>query len=160
MHKHKSKIVLFVVTLVIVGIWMSFYSAPLDPGNLPDTNKSQATPDTPISTGGLTPTRTNTNLNTPLNPLKAPSPSNVKPKVLTGNPHFDQMTPKMQQALKESLLLEGPKKTYTRADGSVVLPSNGRFTQMPVAVQMPDGTIKIQEYSNIPKPLLKLTPAK
>ncbi len=161
MRKHKSKIVLFIITLVIVGIWMSFYSAPLDPGNLPDTSNSKPISEpSPISAGGLTPTKTNTNLNIPHNPLKASSTPNVKPKVLTGNPHFDQMTPGMQQALKDSLLLEGPKETYTRADGSVVLPSNGRFTQMPVAVQMPDGTIKIQEYSNIPKPILKLTPAK
>ena len=159
MRKHKSKIVLFVVTLVIVGIWMSFYSAPLDPGNLPDTSKSQLTPP-PISGVGITPSQKSTVLNKSISPSQATSTPNVKAKVLTGNAHFDQMTPKMQQALKDSLLLEGPKKTYTRADGSVVLPSNGRFTQMPVAVQMPDGTIKIQEYSNIPKPILKLTPAK
>ncbi len=70
----------------------------------------------------------------------------------TGNPHFDQLTPEMQQAVKDSLLLEGPMKTHKRPDGTIVLPSNGRFTQMPVAVQMPDGSIQIREYSVVPKP--------
>ncbi len=69
----------------------------------------------------------------------------------TGNPHFDQLSPEMQQALKDSLLLEGPMETHTRADGTIVLPANGRFTQMPVAVEMPDGSIEIREYSVVPK---------
>lgn len=69
----------------------------------------------------------------------------------TGNPHFDQLSPEMQQAVKDSLLLEGPMETHTRPDGTIVLPSNGRFTQMPVAVEMPDGTIQIREYSVVPK---------
>ena len=63
------------------------------------------------------------------------------------------MTPEMQQALKESLLLENPTTTIDGPNGAVILPSQGRFTQMPVAVQMPDGTIQIREYSSIPKPL-------
>ena len=69
----------------------------------------------------------------------------------TGNPHFDQLSPEMQQALKDKLLLEGPMETYQRPDGVIVLPSNGRFTQMPVAVQMPDGSIQIREYSTLPQ---------
>lgn len=73
------------------------------------------------------------------------------PESKTGNPHFDQLTPEMQQAVKDSLLLEGPMETHTRPDGITVLPANGRFTQMPVAVEMPDGTIEIREYSVIPK---------
>lgn len=73
----------------------------------------------------------------------------------TGNPHFDQLTPEMQQALKDSLLLEGPMETITHSDGSIELPANGRFTQMPVAVEMPDGTIQIKEYSVIPRPVTK-----
>lgn len=73
------------------------------------------------------------------------------PEGKTGNPHFDQLTPEMQQAVKDSLLLEGPMETHTRPDGTIVLPANGRFTQMPVAVEMPDGTIQIREYSVVPK---------
>lgn len=69
----------------------------------------------------------------------------------TGNPHFDQLSPEMKQALKNRLLLEGPMETIQRPDGSISLPSNGRFTQMPVAVQMPDGSIQIREYSQLPK---------
>jgi len=77
--------------------------------------------------------------------------SNASINPPTGNPHFDQLTPEMKQALKNRLLLEGPMKTIQRPDGSVALPSNGRFTQMPVAVQMPDGSIQIREYSQLPK---------
>lgn len=79
------------------------------------------------------------------------SSNNVIPAGKTGNPHFDQLSPEMQQALKDSLLLEGPMETITHPDGSIELPSNGRFTQMPVAVEMPDGSIQIREYSEIPK---------
>jgi hypothetical protein len=70
----------------------------------------------------------------------------------TGNPHFDQLSPEMQQALKDSLLLEGPMETYKLKNGTVIMPAKDRFTQMPVAVQMPDGTIQIKEYSVIPRP--------
>lgn len=80
-----------------------------------------------------------------------PAQSSTVPSGKTGNPHFDQMSPEMQQALKDSLLLEGPMETITHPDGSVELPANGRFTQMPVAVEMPDGSIVIREYSQIPK---------
>ncbi|MFY0700303.1 MAG: hypothetical protein JXR04_05740 [Bermanella sp.] len=75
----------------------------------------------------------------------------IPTKGKTGNPHFDQLSPEMQQAVKDSLLLEGPMETHTRADGTIVLPANGRFTQMPVAVEMPDGSIEIREYSVVPK---------
>ncbi len=77
-------------------------------------------------------------------------------KQLTGNPHFDQLSPKMQQSLKDSLLLEGPRETYTLDNGTVILPAKDRFTQMPVAVRMPDGTIQIKEYSYIPKPKVQI----
>ena len=73
----------------------------------------------------------------------------------TGNAHFDQLTPEMQQALKDQLLLENPTTTQEGPNGAIILPSQGRFTQMPVAVQMPDGSIEIREYSSIPKPQLK-----
>jgi len=80
-----------------------------------------------------------------------PPGNQLKPKDITGNPHFDRLTPEVQQALKDSLLLEGPMEVIQQADGSIKLPSNGRVTQMPVAVQMPDGSIEVREYSNIPK---------
>lgn len=64
--------------------------------------------------------------------------------------HLDQLSPEMKQAIRDKLLLHGPMKVIQHADGSFELPSNGRFTQMPVAVQMPDGSIQIREYSQIP----------
>ena len=75
----------------------------------------------------------------------------------TGNPHFDQLSPEMQQALKDQLLLENPTTTTEGPNGAIILPAKGRFTQMPVAVQMPDGTIQIREYSSIPKPQYQLS---
>lgn len=64
--------------------------------------------------------------------------------------HLDQLSPEMKQAIKDKLLLHGPMEVIHHSDGSFELPSNGRFTQMPVAVQMPDGSIQIREYSYIP----------
>lgn len=80
------------------------------------------------------------------------------PEGKTGNPHFDQLSPEMQQAVKDSLLLEGPMKTNQRPDGAIELPANGRFTQMPVAVEMPDGSIQIREYTVTPKAKTKTEP--
>jgi len=155
MYTHKSKVVLFIVILVTIGIWVGFESAPQSPESAANTGKSE---DLSQSVTSLAAAIKTTSLNKPLSPIQAPTTTNTK--VLTGNPHYDQLSPEMQKALKDSLLLEGPKETYIRPDGSIVLPSNGRFTQMPVAVQMPDGTIKIQEYSNIPKPQIKLNTPK
>lgn len=64
--------------------------------------------------------------------------------------HLNQLSPEMKQAIKDKLLLHGPMEVIQHPDGSFELPSNGRFTQMPVAVQMPDGSIQIREYSHIP----------
>ncbi|EAT12182.1 hypothetical protein HF888_05205 [Bermanella marisrubri] len=61
------------------------------------------------------------------------------------------LDPEIREALKQQLLLEGAMETQTLPDGRVVLPSNGRTTQMPVAIQHPDGTIEIREYSVVPK---------
>ena len=65
--------------------------------------------------------------------------------------HLDQLSPEMKQAIRDKLLLHGPMEVIRHPDGSFELPSNGRFTQMPVAVQMPDGSIQIREYSQIPE---------
>lgn len=85
------------------------------------------------------------------------SQTTAVPPGKTGNAHFDQLSPEMQQALKDQLLLENPTTTTEGPNGAVILPSQGRFTQMPVAVQMPDGTIQIREYSSIPKPQYQLS---
>lgn len=73
------------------------------------------------------------------------------------NVHYEQLSPEVKQALKNSLLLENDTETFTKDDGTVVLPVNGRATQVTVAVQMPDGSIQIKEYSNIPKPNIEFT---
>lgn len=68
----------------------------------------------------------------------------------SGNAHLDQLSPEMKQSLRESLLFNAPIETIKRSDGSVIMNTNGRVTHMPVAVQMPDGSIQIKEYSYIP----------
>lgn len=80
-----------------------------------------------------------------------PTTNSTVTKAITGNLHFDQLTPEMQQSLKDSLLLENSTESIVKDDGTVVIPANGRVTQMPVAVLMPDGRIEIREYSSIPR---------
>ena len=65
--------------------------------------------------------------------------------------HIDYMSPEIKQALRDKLLFNAPIETEARSDGSVIMKTNGRVTHMPVAIQMPDGTIKIKEYSYIPE---------
>lgn len=65
--------------------------------------------------------------------------------------HEDLLTEEMKQAIRDKLLFHGPMEVIRNPDGSIELPSNGRFTQMPVAVEMPDGSIQIKEYSKLPK---------
>ncbi|OUS41288.1 hypothetical protein A9R00_01695 [Oleispira antarctica] len=64
--------------------------------------------------------------------------------------HQDMLSEEMKQAIRDKLLFHGPMEVITHPDGRIELPSNGRFTQMPVAVEMPDGTIQIKEYSSLP----------
>lgn len=65
--------------------------------------------------------------------------------------HQDMLSEEMKQAIRDQLILHGPKETFEKPDGTVVLPSEGRSTQVTVAVQMPDGTIQIREYSELPE---------
>jgi hypothetical protein len=65
--------------------------------------------------------------------------------------HDDMLSEEMKQAIRDKLLFHGPMKVITHPDGSIELPANGRFTQMPVAVEMPDGSIQIKEYSSLPE---------
>jgi hypothetical protein len=65
--------------------------------------------------------------------------------------HLDQISPDMKEKIKSKLLFHAPIETIQRADGSVLMNPNGRSAQMPVAVQMPDGSIVVKEYSYIPE---------
>lgn len=64
--------------------------------------------------------------------------------------HQDMLSEEMKQTIRDKLLLHGPMEVIHHPDGRIELPSNGRFTQIPVAVQMPDGSIQIKEYSTLP----------
>lgn len=93
--------------------------------------------------------------NTPSATTSAQTPTEGDQSIEVNSPvedeHLTQLTPQMRQAIKDKLILHGPMQTQQNADGSISLPANGRYTQMPVAVQMPDGTIQIKEYSVIPE---------
>jgi hypothetical protein len=65
--------------------------------------------------------------------------------------HQDMLSDEMKQAIRDQLFQHGPKRIIKQPNGTVLMPSDGRFTQVPVAVQMPDGTIQIKEYSELPK---------
>lgn len=65
--------------------------------------------------------------------------------------HIDMLTEEMKQSIRDKLLQHGPMEVIHHPDGRIELPSNGRFTQMPVAVEMPDGSIVIKEYSELPQ---------
>jgi hypothetical protein len=65
--------------------------------------------------------------------------------------HEDLLSEEMKQAIRDKLLFHGSMAVIEHPDGSIELPSNGRFTQMPVAVEMPDGSIQIKEYSALPE---------
>ncbi|MFT6153992.1 MAG: hypothetical protein ACJA1X_001338 [Bermanella sp.] len=65
--------------------------------------------------------------------------------------HLDQISPEMKEKIRNKLLFHAPIETIQKDDGLVLMNPNGRFTQMPVAVQMPDGSIVVKEYSYIPE---------
>lgn len=62
-----------------------------------------------------------------------------------------ELSPEMKESLRKMLFQHGPKTTTTHPDGTIEMPMNGRYTQMPVAIQKPDGTIVIREYSVVPE---------
>jgi len=145
-NKHKPKFYLLIVCLVLVAIGSSFYSEPLDPpANLepksePIPNRAPGQPKSPLKSSASVPANT---------------PSAQSTQVMPGNTsktvkHVDMLSPEMRQALRDKLIHHGPKTVIYHDNGMISLPANGRFTQMPVAVEMPDGTIKIQEYSVLP----------
>lgn len=72
--------------------------------------------------------------------------------------HIDMLSDEMKQSIRGQLLQHGPKKTFTKPDGTVVLPASGRATQVSVAVQMPDGSIQIREYTELPEGQAASTP--
>jgi hypothetical protein len=65
--------------------------------------------------------------------------------------HLDQISPEMREKIRAKLLFHAPIDTIKGDDGFVLMNPNGRYTQMPVAVQMPDGSITVKEYSYIPE---------
>ncbi|MFT7110039.1 MAG: hypothetical protein ACI843_001707 [Psychrobacter glaciei] len=86
--------------------------------------------------------------------LKASVSKDAKPQLSTDQSsasHLDQISPEMREQIKSKLLFHAPIETIQRADGSVLMNPNGRSAQMPVAVQMPDGSIVVKEYSFIPE---------
>ena len=145
-----SKRYLLGVCLAICLLLSAVVLRMVGPGQVSIDQSSVATQEShiqsiPDKTDPKTPSATNS----------AQSPTEDDQSVEANKPaedeHLSQLTPEMRQAIKDKLLLHGSMETQKNPDGSIGLPTNGRYTQMPVAVQMPDGSIQIKEYSYIPK---------
>lgn len=125
---------IIIVSAVVIFIASAFYRfAIYVPQSSQDTAAQPATqlPD-------------NTSPNTPAG-LNAPA----QPEPATDEQV--ELSPEMKEALRKVLFQHGPKTTITHPDGTIEMPMNGRYTQMPVAIQKPDGTIEIREYSVVPE---------
>jgi len=144
---HKSKIVLLVAALVIFGAWFSFDSAPLSPALIENTAVVPAIRPATKTSPSIQSNDTNS-LNGPDDPLQTTITSNQGHKPVR---HMDMLSEEMKQSIRDKLFFHGPMDTQQLENGVTIMPANGRFIQMPVAVQMPDGSIKIQEYSVLPK---------
>ena len=142
--------VLIIITAIIAGYFLQQPKLAKNTDHLVEPHSHEHSPNIPSNAAIKPPSQALQHDHASHQSQAKTNPSNPQ-QTTTGNPHFDQLTPEMQQAVKDSLLLEGPMRTYKRKDGAIVLPANGRFTQMPVAVEMPDGSIEIREYSVVPK---------
>lgn len=144
---HQPKLYLLIIAIVLLGTWLGLYSLKSEPESAKTTQAPEPniplSPSQPLVTdpaiSGLT-SKSSV-------PQQAPEP-NATPQEKR---HIDMLSEEMKQSIRDKLFHHGPKDVIERDDGTIILPSNGRFTQMPVAVEMPDGTIKIQEYSVLPK---------
>lgn len=129
---------IIIVSAVVIFIASAFYRfAIYVPQSSQDTAAQPATqlPD-------------NMSPNTPAG-LNAPAGTPAQPEPATDEQV--ELSPEMKEALRKVLFQHGPKTTITHPDGTIEMPMNGRYTQMPVAIQKPDGTIEIREYSVVPE---------
>lgn len=131
-------LVILVVALIIVSD--RFHDAKLSADGIQQDNSSENTSDSALVT-----TTTSSEINQKAEHAKhqAGSEEDVR--------HQDMLSEEMKQAIRDQLFQHGDKRTITRPDGTVIMSSDGRFTQVPVAVEMPDGSIQIKEYSELPK---------
>lgn len=136
-------LVILVVALIIVSD--RFYDAKLSADGIQQDNSSENTSDSALVT-----TTTSSEIN-----QKAEHANGVVNQHQAGGEedvrHQDMLSEEMKQAIRDQLFQHGDKRTITRPDGTVIMSSDGRFTQVPVAVEMPDGSIQIKEYSELPK---------
>ena len=148
----QPKFYLLIIAVILLGSWIGFYSEPkiVEPNASMVPKPATSSTSAPITNTTNNSASSSSSISTPS--LSAPASSdpalNIKQKDVR---HIDMLSEEMKQSIRDKLFHHGPKETITRDDGTIILPANGRFTQMPVAVQMPDGTIKIQEYSVLPK---------
>ena len=150
----KPKLYLPLAVMVLMAIAVSFRTGPSLQESVEGTKKNAQT---------NVPSNKKVNTSSASSPPTTNSVTNSSPQTssINGTPssngnankdvkHIDMLSPEMRQAIKDKLFHHGPKTVIYHDDGRISLPANGRYTQMPVAVQMPDGTIKIQEYSVLP----------
>lgn len=68
-----------------------------------------------------------------------------------GTTHYEKVDDEVKQALRQGLLHEAPIEVIEQSEGRIKIPSNGRFTQAPVAVTKDDGSVSIKEYATAPQ---------
>lgn len=128
--------------LLAIGVILQF---------LPEPNVRTITESKPLDNSDEAGSNKQGNANTTIDTSMLPKRADPARPDFTRQPHLEAMTPEFKQSVREMLLLHGDMETIERPDGSLILPSRGRTTQMPIAVQMPDGSIVIKEYSEIPE---------
>ncbi len=144
---HQPKLYLLIIAIVLLGTWLGVYSFKPDPESVNTTQTPESNIPSPRSQPLVTDPANSGLTNKPDTTIQTP-----RPNVTTQEKrHIDMLSEEMKQSIRDKLFHHGPKDVIERDDGTIILPSNGRFTQMPVAVEMPDGTIKIQEYSVLPE---------
>ena len=148
-EKLKQPLVLIGLAVLLIVMLVSWYgqsreTAEVDPAQLPVSDLNTA--NKPSGNTGVSNDTGKTNASSTV--TKNSGSTATKDKMPR---HQDMLSEEMKQAIRDDLILHGPGKTFEKPDGTVVLPSGGRSTQVSVAVQMPDGTIQIREYSELPK---------
>lgn len=144
----QPKFYLLIIAVILVVSWLSFNSGPkvIEPQLNTEAPKAIISPANQTGNPPTDPTANSPTVNTSV------PPNDNTASLKSGEVrHIDMLSEEMKQSIRDKLFHHGPKETIERDDGVIILPANGRFTQMPVAVQMPDGSIKIQEYSVLPK---------
>lgn len=134
-----KEVLIGLIAIAFISIAMNHSSTIVNPMDLSDRHHHDDKHSNSPSTGQISPPSQHIH--------KHPDP---EPHAKSAS-HLNQLSPEIKQAIKEKLYHHNPKEAITDSSGGTLVPFNGKYTQMPVAVEMPDGSIQIREYSVIPE---------